>query len=325
MSFEIDKIWNGNASVLLTSFWGWSPETWGMVSFSTEGRRETVIRETADPFIALIYVTKNAPIDDKSLRGKIVGFYLCSHQKGHRDEFTHVSHHGSEPDKWLYGLKTTHAFSFHRDHLMDIDDFDPTISQEQRNQSVGNHGEILKDLQNWQKLKDIPFRQVACFDAEEDKDFGHEPWLSHGQGMVRAGPNNQGGYYVSPNSNDLPRQLYVLRLIGNTEQFLGKPSEGRSIYKVGLSVEPSLRKTAFNKALPNGAFEWETYRTTRQNWGDERFIFDAAVAGETAMKKHLHEKGEWLGGEFYLATDSDIHDAWSLGNSTASKFGVSVS
>lgn len=320
MSFDINKIWDGEVSVLLTSFWGWAPESWGMVSFAWDGRRNTVISETTDPFIALIYITKNAPIEDKSLRGKVMGFYLCSHSKGHRDEFTHVSHHSREPDKWWYGLKAIRAFSFHKDHLMTIDEFDPTLSKEQRNQAVGTHGEILSDLQNWQKLKDVPFKEVPCFDAHVNEDFTHDPWEPANKGMVGAGPNNNGGYYVPPKSSDLPRQLYVLRLRGNTDHFLGKPSKGHFIHKIGLSVAPSDRQSAFNKALPEGAFVWETILTTRRDGDDQIFSFNAAVAGETAMKKQLSQNGKWLGEEFYLAEDAAIQAAWNIGRQVANNF-----
>ena len=73
--------WTDQTSVLLTSFWGWSPETWGTLSFSSEGRRDNLAKSLSDPFTAVIYVTSNKSTIDRTMKNMVVGFYLVSHEK----------------------------------------------------------------------------------------------------------------------------------------------------------------------------------------------------------------------------------------------------
>ena len=137
-----DEIWNDIASVWMPSFWGWSPESWGTVGFTSIGRRNTIIRETSDPFIMVIYVTKDAPNDDPDVRGKVVGFYVVSHIEGHRDEFTAPEHYATQPQKWVYSLKALRAFSILPEYRPDIDQFDSTVAPRAR--AVAAYGEKLK-------------------------------------------------------------------------------------------------------------------------------------------------------------------------------------
>jgi hypothetical protein len=45
-------------------------------------------------------------------------------------------------------------------------------------------------------------------------------------GLVKAGPQNAGGYMVPETTRHLRWQLYVLRLGGDIDAYLGYPSEG---------------------------------------------------------------------------------------------------
>ena len=49
-------------------------------------------------------------------------------------------------------------------------------------------------------------------------------------------------------------------------------------------------------------------------------MWPSNVAGEYVMKRHLAKAAKHLGGEFYLATGSEIDEAWRLGNDAARQF-----
>lgn len=140
------------------------------------------------------------------------------------------------------------------------------------------------------------------------------------RGFTRAGPANRNGYVVSSSAQQLKRQLYILRLDGSMDAYLGKAADGKQIYKVGLSASPELRRSSLQSALPRGAFNWMVHVHTTNGNPDDGFSFEAAVTGEYAMKKHLAQNSEWLGGEFYLASESDIESAWKLGQEAALKY-----
>lgn len=305
-------IWDEIPSVWITSFWGWSPETWGTVGFTDRTRRDTVIRNTTDPFIMVIYVTKGAK--DTELRGKVVGFYIVSHTKGSRNEFTAPEHHPNDAGKWVFSLKATQAFSFLPEYRPDIDDFDPTMHGRAR--SVAAHSEkLINPL--IQKLMQIPYVEVPVYGGSS-LVLGDFIVPSPGQNMVSSGPINRSGYTVAGEPLDTPKELYALRLSGDASTFLGKPAEGRSIYKIGLSMSPKMRLETFRKAMPKGAFVWDIHRSTRLDRYDPYPSFEAAEAGERAMKEQLGRAAtNWLGGEFYAATSAEIETAWTEGRKAA--------
>lgn len=138
-----------------------------------------------------------------------------------------------------------------------------------------------------------------------------------GPGYVRGGPASDAGYMVADGVADLPRQLYVLKLEGDTAAFLGRGAGDRTIYKIGLSASPELRRQTLQKALPDGAFRWSLHRCNTTEQIEPYRNFEAALAGEYAMKAHLAAHGEWLGGEFYLASPADIDHAWREGRRSA--------
>lgn len=301
-----ENIWDEKYSAWITSFWGWSPGSWGTIGFTRPGRRNTIVRKTTDPFIMVIYVTKSAPSSDPDIRGKICGFYLVSHIEGHRDDFTSADRHSLNPEKWAYSLKAIRAFSFLPEYRLDIDKFDPTLGPRAR--SVAASGEEIDEAHHT-VLRHLPYVEVEVFGGGDvmvgdiqvpDKD-GH---------MVKAGPVNRGGYVVPGEPPDTEKELYALALDGDVTTFLGEPDRGRSIFKIGLSMSPKTRLEAFRKSLPRGTYSWRLHRSTRVDGHPPYPTFEAAEAGERSMKDYLGHHGRWLDGEFYAASLDTFEIAW---------------
>lgn len=310
--------WTDDISVLFTSFWGWTPETWGTLGWTGDRgrtRRANLLRKLTDPFITVCYATSNKPWIDPDLKGKIAGFLLVSHATGDRDEFTHPLHHQRSPDKWRHSLRATRAFSYLPEHRLSVADLNPEYLRQAR--SVAAMCAELIDPNEIRLLRETPWIEVDIYQPHSHTAAREDPAVQNGS--VRAGPANEGGYIVSPAASS-ERQLYVLRLAGNTDAYLGRSSAGRTIYKVGLSVSPDLRRQSLQKAMPLGAFQWSVYRITKQSGLEMCATFDAAVAGEDEMKRQLAKRSEWLGGEFYLATEAEIEKAWHLGHAATSMF-----
>ncbi len=308
--------WTDETSVLFTSFWGWTPETWGTVGWSGDRgltRRANLLKELTDPFITVCYVTSNKSFIDPALKGMIAGFYLVSHQAGDRDAFTHPIHHGRSPEKWRHSLRAMRAFSYFPEHRLSVSEFDPALLARAR--SVSAMGEILTDPGQIELLRETPWVEVEVYTPGAQGTDPEEAFPR--QGKVRAGPASQDGYVVSGGARLLQRELYVLHLTGDTDAYLGKSADGRSIYKIGLSVSPDMRRQAFQKSMPHGAFNWRIDRTSAGSGFGSCFSFDAAVAGEDAIKECLVESADWLGGEFYLATVAEIDEAWQAGHAAA--------
>lgn len=313
-------VWTDDHSVLFTSFWGWTPETWGTIGWSGERgktRRENLLTELTDPFICVCYVTSNKTYIDPDLKGMIAGFYLVSHERGNRDGFTHPIHHQRDPDKWQHSLRAIRAFSFLPEHRLTVPELDPSLLDRAR--SVSAMAEVLTDPALINRLRDTPWHEVDVYRPHSASPSDVSP-AHNGAGFVPSGPDNSGGYEVSDRAKALPRQLYVLRLDGDTTAFLGRSVDGAHIYKIGLSVSPDTRRQSLQKSMPMGAFQWSVMNTTRRDGHEPYVQFAAAEAGEMAMKRFLAVNGEWLGGEFYLADDASILAAWDIGRQAAKTF-----
>lgn len=311
--------WTDETSVLFTSYWGWSPEEWGTVGWSGErgrARMMNLLRQVTDPFITVGYVTSNQTHSDPGLKGKIAGFYLVSHEIGDRDDFIHPVHHDNFPEKWRHSLRALRAFSYLPEHRLSVSDLDPTFLGRAR--SIAAMGELLTDPEHIRLLRETPCAEVDVYTPVGTRRESAEG--DDERGWVKAGPASKDGYEVSQGAHALPRELYVLRLDGDTSAYLGQPANGRAIYKIGLSVSPELRRLTHQKALPRGAFQWVVDRTSRGTGFGYCSSFEAAVAGEDAMKKLLTSDAEWLGGEFYLAGRTEIDAAWRDGLAAAKSY-----
>jgi hypothetical protein len=318
MTANPSDFWTDDMSVIFTSFSGWSPETWGTLGWTGQqglSRRNNLLKKLTDPFIAVIYVTESS--GDAENRGNIVGFYLLSHETGHRNSFTHPIHHQDDVEQWEHSLRAIRAFTYVPEKSLKAIQFDPTLAT--RGLSVSKWAEILTDPNKIDQLRNIPWVESDVYIPSGQEIEGTEEFEPI-YGLTRAGPANGNGYVVSSSAQRLERELYLLKLAGDTDAYLGRAAKGREIYKVGLSASPELRKEALQRAMPNGAFTWEVHRHTGKPGEVGSFSFNAAVAGEYAMKSYLAHKAEWLGGEFYLATQSDIEVAWQLGEEASKNF-----
>jgi hypothetical protein len=309
--------WTDETSVLFTSFWDWSPETWGTVGWTNhkgKARRDNLLQQLTDPFITVVYITNSSKDADPELKGMIVGFYLISHEQGDRDEFTHPIHHKLTPKKWRHSLRALRAFSYLPEYRLNAYEFDPSLTRGGIN--VASLGKVLTDTAQITLLRETPWVEVDVYTVDRYGAEDYDDFSSTGK--VKGGPASKRGYVVSEGTHHLPRQLYILRLKGDSDAFLGESANGRAIYKIGLSISPDLRRQALQKAMPRGAFHWRIDRTSKTS-GFESTSFDAAMSGENAMKTYLAECACHLGGEFYLASKSQIDEAWRRGHAGIAK------
>jgi hypothetical protein len=312
----IDDIWHGRTAYI-KGFWGWSPETWASIGFR-DNYRDTLISKTTNPFIMVIYITIHSGEKEEML-GKIVGFYLVSHEKGHRDEFTAPEHYQRHPEKWPHAIRAIRAFSFLPEYYLDVYDFDPAIKRAAV--PTAERGRELSDEQV-KLLKTIPYIEVPIFGGNSVIDRTiHVPPAAKTKIKVRGGPINRSGYVVDGEPIDTPKELYSLILKGETSVFLGDAASQFQLYKIGLSMSPQTRLSAFQEALPRtlpeGRIGWSLHRSTRRDGHEPYPNFDAALVGEEAMKDYLGAHGTWLGGEFYAATKENFEKAWEIGRATA--------
>lgn len=312
-----EDIWN-NKTALIKGFWGWSPEKWAAIGFNDQ-RRETLISSTTDPFIMAIYVTQSSPRKNPDIQGKIVGFYLVSHEKGDRNEFIDPEYHSMNPEKWRCALKAVRAFSFLPEYRPNVYEFDPSLKNGA--QGKASRGVILS-AEQIENLKSLPYIEVPLYNSDTGEASSEDIKMSvPSKGKVKAGPVNRSGYSVEGEPLNTEKELYALKLEGGTSSFLDESMGNYNIYKIGLSISPKTRLASFQNALPytcpKGKIEWRLHRSTRQDGHVPYPNFESALKGEEAMKEFLAKNGKWLGGEFYATTNEQFEQAWRIGREAA--------
>ena len=160
-----NDIWS-EKSAYITSAWGWTPETWGCIGFSSEGRRDTYLKETTNPFVMVLFVTERAPTDQPELRGKVAGFFEISHEIGLREEFTDRKHDDLKPGSWRYALRATRAFSFPPASRIGIRDLIPAYPS--LAQSIAAHGKALCSRQI-ARLRSLSFEQKPVYGQDHQR------------------------------------------------------------------------------------------------------------------------------------------------------------
>lgn len=308
-------------SAYIKAFHGFHPLSWGCVGWKSLTRLETMIEETTSPFIMAIWVTHKAANHDKHMKGKVVGFYELSHETGRRAEFMEDWQDARhEHGKWEHSFRARRAWEIIPEFRPTLKNFFPEVITGKRSQATGNWSEPLP-LAQISKLQNYPRREVPVFKINRAiKPNIIHPKLSKSKGYVRGGTFRRNSYEVGEPKNT-EKELYILKLKGDAVAFAGSAAAGKSIFKVGLSMSPQFRLNALNSALPKGNYSWVLHRTTVGEGHHSYPSFTIAEIGEMAMKKYLGvspDKSEnHLNGEFYMATEDMINEAWKAGRSAA--------
>jgi len=313
-------------NVWITSFWGWSPEAWGCVGFSKPGRLKTIMREAGPGSFWVTYVTESSPDAQEDMKGKIVGFYQLGDETGHSSQFIEPEVYELFPDRWVHAVRAVGAWTIDRTDWQSVREFASDSyfapNGKDRGRSIAQSGRRLKKFEA-EKLLDMKFRYVEPYSGSTSMiKNGRTPDQGKAHAPSRPGPAVDGLCLVDRSKNTA-KNLYILELLGGSEEFLGRTPEdinGRKIIKVGLSHTPEVRCDAYNASLPDGRFRWELIRSTSRD-GDDRYKnHDIAVEGEQAMKDYFmlpSNTAQSLDREFFLAKQGTIDEAWNAGRRAA--------
>lgn len=290
--------------VWVSEFEGFSPETWGCVGFTELGWRAEFIEQSRPGALMVCYC------ETKGKR-KVQGILQLTHAAGLKWDFispeeTKWARAKHEHD-WNYAVKAIRAWKIAKDAQPTIEEFAPATFNRKNQKLISLRGMKLTRQEALQLL-DLPLQEVPV--------WGNNPIGAMLLGLSeevqrpsRPGPVSQSA--SSRREAEGPKHLYILRLKGDADAFLGKSAEGRSIVKVGFSVSPVTRLDAHNGALPKCAYAWELLHSTYDEGHDAFPSSKHALAGEKAMVTFLDQHETSLGGEFFLASPSSIERAWS--------------
>lgn len=307
----------GDREVWLTSFWGYSPESWGCIGFTEEVDRDAFLRKAPDGCLIAIYVTGNrARPDGIPMKGKVVGLMELSRKTGIVQDFISAEEveflrTEIENGKWRYSVQARRAWSFVPEEWLPVAEFAPTTYRPELGRHISRRCIRLtaNEASRALGMNVVPrplFRSGAPMAPELPMSALDAITFS------QAGPVSQNPHVVAESEG--PKRLYILRLVGNVDAMLGSvDAGGRDILKVGFSASPLSRRDTFQAALPGTGYRWEIVRANDRPWRNSQ----VAIAGEDAMKDAMRTAA--LGREFFLGSDADIERAWNAGQAAASR------
>ena len=297
-------------NVWLTSFYSFEPRNWGFFGFTDKRMRTHFLKETSPGALVVVYGASRAhrPEDRKM----ILGLQQVTHRTDHARAFMSEEHwkeKRNNPDrrnKWNYAVEAGRAWRIAPPSRMPIDVFAPVTYARRLAQVIGARG---------MRLHSSEAKRILDLDIEEVPVLARPIVGASATGRAREvlapsrpGPVSQAPYFV-PEAEG-PKHLYILKLNGDRDAFLGRSASGQLIAKVGFSKDPTMRCADLNRCLPRGAYRWTIHKATSTE-GREPFPSSGnALAAERSMKDDLLETGSSLGGEFFLAGTRAVEDAW---------------
>lgn len=318
-SLPIDAILRDQPDVWLTSFYGFGPQDWGLLGFTTERQRQSFISRSEPGALVVVFGASKAPVE---MRDMVVGLQQCSHKQDQARDFMSPEaweRHSGDPEsasKWNFAVKAIRAWEIADEDRMPVAEFAPETYSKGRARWIGAQGMKLSRREA-RKLLSLDLREISVFGELPVEPSDPQPATTLFS-TSRPGPVSQNPFVV-PEAEG-PKHLYILTLEGDVGAFLKKPGRGMRIVKAGFSKSPQGRCNAFNSALPGNAFQWRVRHSTGDEGAAPFPTSRHALAGEAAMHVRLNTRGSSLGGEFFAARDEDIIDAWAEGKRAAGAY-----
>ena len=258
LMFPMEAMKSDPPNVWLTSFYGFRPEEWGLLGFTDEERRRSFLEGSKPGVLVVVYGAGEASEEEL---GQVIGIQQCSHQLGLSKQFMSPAewqkkeHDPKRAGKWNYAVKATRAWRVTLESRIDVREFAPEGTSTGAWQHIGARGVKLSRQETLNILK---------LDLQEVEVYGEDPIIGSLPGSAKeilapskAGPVSQTSFVTKESEG--PKHLYILKLSGDTDAFLGEPAHGKLIVKVGFSKSPRTRCDDFNRALPRCAFRWEVF------------------------------------------------------------------
>ena len=316
LMFPIEAITQDPPNVWLTSTHGFGPSGWGLYGFTIQSDRDNFINKSQAGVLVVIYGTKGNKTR-KEEQGKVLGILQCSHIIGHAkgfmsDDAWRDKENDGNADKWNFGVKVEHAWRVIDDDRPLIDDFAHLSYSHNDAQTISKSGKQLTKEEALKILK-LKMVKVPVFGGSIVEKNDNSQNAKQFFCPSKAGPVSQNAYFVKESEG--PKYLYIMKLKGDKENFIGRNTGNEEVIKVGFSGNIQNRLRQLNAGFPlDCAYSWEIMHLNEEVYPSSYI----AVQGEDAMKKNLASKS--LGREFFLANNEEILETWKIGNNIAKEY-----
>jgi hypothetical protein len=318
----MQSIYSRPPNVWLTSFHDFKPESWGFLGFTKETSRTKFTRESQPGVLVVVYGSKRAASPEH--RGNVIGVLQCSHTLGSPRDFMSVDDIREKEastyirDKWNYAIKINRAWRVLPSSYQDVRQFAPDATSTGAWQYIGSTGTQLTANEAFKILK-LNMMEVPVYGGTPPIKTAPDNALRL-LAPSKAGPVSQSPFNVKESEG--PKHLYIMKLTGDADTFLGSETHGHIIVKAGFSVDPIGRRDTLNSTFPNFVYKWEILHSGFTDGTSPYPSSRHALEGEQAMQSKLCDgpNSKSLGGEFFLAHPEQVSKAWAAGNLAARNF-----
>lgn len=170
MMTPLDALDASECQVWLTGTFGFTPSEWGYFSFTDEGCRDRVLKQTRPGFLVVVYGSSNQHVDPVE-RKKILGILQCSHEAGIASDY--LSPEGFArwqeirmgPNSWKFAIQVLRAWKVCEESRPYVKDFATDTYRPEKGQSISRYSALLTQHEA-RKILDLEVKEIEVFNTK---------------------------------------------------------------------------------------------------------------------------------------------------------------
>ncbi|MVO18585.1 hypothetical protein GO984_22505 [Rhodobacteraceae bacterium CY05] len=287
--FKDRQIW-------VRAFYGFDPEHDGLIGFTLEQNRTTMMDKMRDGDLVLIYGAVDS-LTDQNLQRQALGFLEvqleeCLDRERMSPSSIQWRKERGFQDRWNYGIRVTRAWRVtNRVHIKTIA---PESYRGVYRFDRTTRAKLLEPDEHRRALSHH-VRQVNVYGEEPVNESDLETGsLKHALRPSKGIPPTYGAR--SSNMNDGENHVYLMKFSGGAKFLLGHSgySEGQALVKVGRSNDPARRLSEINTGFPErSTAKWSLVNTQKFPSGVTAHAVECDI--KTAFGAAFNSEG----GEFF--------------------------
>lgn len=291
--FKDRQIW-------VRAFYGFDPEGAGLIGFTLESQRTTMMGRMRDGDLVLIYGAVDS-LTQTDLQRQALGFLEiklepCTDLERLSEELREWKVERNFQDRWTFGVKVRRAWRVtNRVHIKTIA---PNSYHNRHRFERTTRAKLLEPEEARRALSHHVIQINVFGEAQIDVDDLESGHLEQGLSPSKGIPPVFGER--SSNVEDVDNHVYLMNFSGGAEFLLGRDrnDDGDALVKVGRSNDPTRRLTEINAGFPERSIsKWALANTQKFSDGKSAHTVESRLKTEFD-RAFCSQAGEFFTGNF---------------------------